>query len=130
MVPECACVRSQLLVFSIAFHRLSLLSSNIQAERETCLRSFLTKRLERIQPLEGSGNIVSIPAGKVYDINAMVYFYLMTEGGLNSPSLEYVSGKRTFLVCFIAGIESGLELYPFSTFILNLFAVKLHHILN
>ena len=116
--------------FCIAFHRLSLLSSNIQAEKETCLRSFLTKRLERMQPLEGSGSIVSIPAGKVYEINAMVYFYLMTEGGLNSPSSENLLGKRTFLVCFIAGIESGLELYPLCAFILNLFAVKLLHILN
>ena len=63
----------------VVITRLSLLSSNIQAEQETLLRSYLTKRLERLHPLEGSGSITSIPAGQVYEKSAMVYFYLMSE---------------------------------------------------
>eukprot|EP00794_Sanderia_malayensis_P008888 gene8888-9838_t len=64
--------------------RLSLLSSNIQAEPEACLRSFLTKRLGKIQPSEGNSSISAIPAGKMYDKNAMVYYYLMSEDVSNS----------------------------------------------
>ena len=56
-----------------------MLSSNIKVERETSLRAFLTKRLDRLQTLDGSGVIVSIPAGEVYDNNSMVYFYVMPE---------------------------------------------------
>ncbi|XP_065065987.1 protein Njmu-R1-like isoform X2 [Rhopilema esculentum] len=98
--------------------RLSLLSSNIQADLETSLRYFLTKRLEKMHPLEGSGNIIAIPAGKVYDQNAMVYFYSMDEESSESLSDNSTEGqrnsedpKRSFLVCFIAVIETGLELF-------------------
>ncbi len=57
-------------------------------EQETSLRSYLHDRLERIHPLEGSGNISSIPAGKVYDKNAMVYFYLMNEQDIDPEDLD------------------------------------------
>eukprot|EP00795_Rhopilema_esculentum_P009142 gene9142-16805_t len=74
--------------------RLSLLSSNIQADLETSLRYFLTKRLEKMHPLEGSGNIIAIPAGKVYDQNAMVYFYSMDEESSESLSDNSTEGQR------------------------------------
>ena len=61
------------------YFRFSLLSSNINVERETLLRAFITKRLEQVQQLDGNGIILSIPAGEVYDQNAMVYFYFMPE---------------------------------------------------
>ena len=83
------------------FSRLSLLSSNIQADLETSLRNFLTKRLEKMQPLEGSGNIISIPAGKVYDQNAMVYFYSMDEESSESLSDNSTDRQRYTISAYI-----------------------------
>ena len=54
-----------------------------------------------MQPLEGSGNIISIPAGKVYDQNAMVYFYSMDEESSESLSDNSTDGQRYTISAYI-----------------------------
>ena len=75
------------------YFRLSLLSSNIQVDRETSLRAFLTKQLGRMQLLDGSGNIVSIAAGDVYEESSMAYFYFMPEQNADSKIEDGVKNE-------------------------------------
>ena len=96
----------------------------MQADQETSLRSFLTKRFAQHQPLTSSGNIISIPAGKVYDQNAMVYFHFMTEGNYDSQTEDDFTSSRcvlkflychTLALCIIAQKFTSLFLAIFWT---------------
>ncbi|KAL2297777.1 hypothetical protein Nmel_016341 [Mimus melanotis] len=92
---------------------LSLLDTNLPAEAETELRSFIAKRLTKGALFEGMGNVasvgLSIPEGKV----GCYYCRFQQESLLEMATLESDINAPEYVVCFLGGSEKGLELYPY-----------------
>ncbi|OWK58266.1 Protein Njmu-R1 [Lonchura striata] len=90
---------------------LSLLDTNLPAEAETELRSFIAKRLTKGALFEGMGNVasvaLSIPEGKV----GCYYCRFQQESLLEMATLESDINAPEYVVCFLGGSEKGLELF-------------------
>nr|XP_009936718.1 PREDICTED: protein Njmu-R1 [Opisthocomus hoazin] len=90
---------------------LSLLDTNLPAEAETELRSFIAKRLTKGALFEGMGNVasmgLSIPEHKV----GCYYCRFQKENLLEMATLESDISAPEYVVCFLGGSEKGLELF-------------------
>ncbi|XP_066188516.1 protein Njmu-R1 [Sylvia atricapilla] len=90
---------------------LSLLDTNLPAEAETELRSFIAKRLTKGALFEGMGNVasvgLSIPEGKV----GCYYCRFQQESLLETATSESDINAPEYVVCFLGGSEKGLELF-------------------
>ncbi|NXR07829.1 NJMU protein, partial [Semnornis frantzii] len=84
---------------------LSLLDSNLSAEAETELRSFIAKRLTKGALFEGMGNVatvgLSIPECKV----GCYYCRFQQENLLEVATLESDINAPEYVVCFLGGSE-------------------------
>ncbi|NWV66195.1 NJMU protein, partial [Malurus elegans] len=84
---------------------LSLLDTNLPAEAETELRSFIAKRLTKGALFEGMGNVasveLSIPEGKV----GCYYCRFQQESLLEMATLESDINAPEYVVCFLGGSE-------------------------
>ncbi|NXR18349.1 NJMU protein, partial [Cinclus mexicanus] len=83
---------------------LSLLDTNLPAEAETELRSFIAKRLTKGALFEGMGNVasvgLSIPEGKVG-----CYYCRFQQESLEMATLESDTNAPEYVVCFLGGSE-------------------------
>ncbi|XP_026717101.1 protein Njmu-R1 [Athene cunicularia] len=90
---------------------LSLLDTNLPAEAETELRSFIAKRLTKGALFEGMGNVasvgLSIPEYKV----GCYYCRFQQENLLEMATLESDINVPEYVICFLGGSEKGLELF-------------------
>ncbi|KYO31001.1 protein Njmu-R1 [Alligator mississippiensis] len=90
---------------------LSLVDTNLPAEAETELRSFVAKRLTKGALFEGLGNVasveLSIPEVKV----GCYYCLLQQEKLLEAATLESNINSPEYVICFLGGSEKGLELF-------------------
>lgn len=87
---------------------LSLLDTNLAAEAEPELRSFIAKRLSRGAMFEGMGNVASVDLGSPeYTLGC---YYCLIQGKPEEcpepgpPSPEHI-------ICFLGGSEKGLDLF-------------------
>ncbi|NXT01674.1 NJMU protein, partial [Jacana jacana] len=84
---------------------LSLLDTNLPAEAETELRSFIAKRLSKGALFEGMGNVasvgLSIPENKV----GCYYCRFHQENLLEMATLESDTNAPEYVVCFLGGSE-------------------------
>ncbi|XP_071429694.1 protein Njmu-R1 [Pithys albifrons albifrons] len=89
---------------------LSLLDTNLPAEAETELRSFLARRLSKGALFEGMGSVasvgLSIPESKVG-----CYYCRFQQENLEMATLESDINAPEYVVCFLGGSEKGLELF-------------------
>ncbi|XP_061867103.1 protein Njmu-R1 isoform X1 [Colius striatus] len=90
---------------------LSLLDTNLPAEAETELRSFIAKRLTKGALFEGMGNVasvgLSIPEYKI----GCYYCHFQQENLPEMATLEPDINAPEYVVCFLGGSEKGLELF-------------------
>ncbi|XP_068118051.1 protein Njmu-R1 isoform X2 [Hyperolius riggenbachi] len=85
---------------------LSLGDTNLQAEAEPELRSFVAKRLSRGAMFDGMGNVSSMDLG-FPESSLGCYFCLIQQ--MADPESESQSSE--YVVCFLGGSEKGLDLF-------------------
>ncbi|KAM6118770.1 LOW QUALITY PROTEIN: protein Njmu-R1 [Phoenicopterus ruber ruber] len=88
---------------------LSLLDTNLPAEAETELRSFIAKRLTK-GAFEGMGNVVSVGLSILEYKVGCYYCRFQQENLLEMATLESDVSSE-YVVCFLGGSEKGLELF-------------------
>ncbi|KAM6345171.1 LOW QUALITY PROTEIN: protein Njmu-R1 [Alca torda] len=89
---------------------LSLLDTNLPAEAETELRTFIAKRLTKGALFEGMGNVA--PVGLSIPENIGCYYCrFQQENLLEMSTLESDVNAPEYVVCFLGGSEKGLELF-------------------
>ncbi|XP_057311746.1 protein Njmu-R1-like [Hydractinia symbiolongicarpus] len=96
-----------------AAKRLSLLSSNMQAEEETMLRSFLASKLNKNEEISYESVVLSIePNYFVQDVPTQIYYKAITResGGAANTGMD-AEKTDVFIVCFVASALSGLEMF-------------------
>ncbi|KAM7146313.1 protein Njmu-R1 [Macrochelys suwanniensis] len=102
---------------------LSLVDTNLPAEAETELRSFIAKRLIKGALFEGMGNVASVELSIPEFRVGCYYCLLQQEKLLETATVESNISPREYVTCFLGGSEKGLELYPFLN--LSLFRLEL-----
>uniref|UniRef100_A0A8D2PN87 Chromosome 17 open reading frame 75 n=1 Tax=Zosterops lateralis melanops TaxID=1220523 RepID=A0A8D2PN87_ZOSLA len=99
---------------------LSLLDTNLPAEAETELRSFIVKRLTKGALFEGMGNVasvgLSIPEGKV----GCYYCRFQQESLLEMATLESDINAPEYVICFLGGSEKDTFRLELDKYIQNL----------
>nr|XP_033816736.1 protein Njmu-R1 isoform X1 [Geotrypetes seraphini] len=84
---------------------LSLIDTNLPAEGEPGLRSFIAKRLSKGALFEGMGNVASVELSlPEYALGCYYCLFQQEKTDSNSHHPEYV-------ICFLGGSEKGLELF-------------------
>ncbi|KAM6297360.1 protein Njmu-R1 [Aegotheles albertisi] len=91
---------------------LSLLDTNLPAEAETELRSFIAKRLTKGALFEGMGNVASVGLS-IPEYKVGCYYCRFQQENLEMATLESDINTPEYVVCFLGGSEKGLELYPY-----------------
>ncbi|XP_062975987.1 protein Njmu-R1 isoform X2 [Elgaria multicarinata webbii] len=90
---------------------LSLVDTNLPAEAETELRSFVAKLLAKGAFFEGMGNIapveLSIPESRL----GCYYCLFQPEKCAETASPESSNSPLDYVICFLGGSEKGLELF-------------------
>ncbi|XP_069604833.1 protein Njmu-R1 isoform X2 [Ranitomeya imitator] len=87
---------------------LSLLDTNLSAEAEPELRSFIARRLSRGAMFEGMGNVASVDLGPP-EFTLGCYYCLIQGKPEDHPELLPPAPKH--IVCFLGGSEKGLDLF-------------------
>ncbi|XP_073416903.1 protein Njmu-R1 [Dendrobates tinctorius] len=87
---------------------LSLLDTNLSAEAEPELRSFIARRLSRGAMFEGIGNVASVDLGPP-DFTLGCYYCLIQ--GKKEDHPEPAPPAPEHIVCFLGGSEKGLDLF-------------------
>ncbi|XP_053308767.1 protein Njmu-R1 [Spea bombifrons] len=85
---------------------LSLVDTNLPAESEPELRSFMAKRLSRGALFVGMGNVVSVELSFAEDAVGCYYCLLRQE-----QACDPGSRPPEYVVCFLGGPEKGLDLF-------------------
>ncbi|KAM4692562.1 protein Njmu-R1 [Rhinophrynus dorsalis] len=92
---------------------LSLVDTNLLAEVEPELRSFIAKRLSRGALFEGMGNVASVELSYP-ECTLGCYYCLLQQNKMSAASSSEPSDRcLEYVVCFLGGSEKGLDLYPF-----------------
>lgn len=90
---------------------LSLVNTNLPAEAEAELRSFIVKQLAKGAFFEGMGNVVSIelsiPEGRI----GCYYCLFQTEKCPETGNPECSTTSVDYVICLLGGSEKGLELF-------------------
>uniref|UniRef100_A0A8C8RD18 Chromosome 17 open reading frame 75 n=1 Tax=Pelusios castaneus TaxID=367368 RepID=A0A8C8RD18_9SAUR len=92
---------------------LSLVDTNLPAEAETELRSFIAKRLIKGALFEGMGNVASVELSIPEYRVGCYYCLLQQEKPLETATMESNISPPEYVICFLGGSDKGLELYPF-----------------
>nr|XP_014430134.1 protein Njmu-R1 isoform X2 [Pelodiscus sinensis] len=86
---------------------LSLVATNLPAEAETELRSFIAKRLVKGALFEGMGNVASVELS-IPECRVACYYCLLQQ---ENTTVESNISPPEYITCFLGGSEKGLELF-------------------
>ncbi|XP_054859726.1 protein Njmu-R1 isoform X2 [Eublepharis macularius] len=90
---------------------LSLVDTNLPAEAETELRSFIAKHLAKGAFFEGMGSIASVELSIPESRVGCYHCLLQPEKHAEAASSESSLCPLDYVVCFLGGSEKGLELF-------------------
>ncbi|XP_015280184.1 PREDICTED: protein Njmu-R1 isoform X2 [Gekko japonicus] len=90
---------------------LSLVDTNLPAEAEAELRSFIARHLAKGAFFEGMGNIASVELSIPESQVGCYYCLLEPEKHAEMASSESSICSLDYVVCFLGGSEKGLELF-------------------
>ncbi|XP_077184867.1 protein Njmu-R1 [Paroedura picta] len=90
---------------------LSLVDTNLSAEAEAELRSFIAKHLAKGTFFEGMGNIASVDLSVPESQVGCYYCLLQTEKQAETACSESSTSTLDYVVCYLGGSEKGLELF-------------------
>ncbi|KAM4664573.1 protein Njmu-R1 [Discoglossus pictus] len=89
---------------------LSLVDTDLPAEAEPELRSFIAKRLSRGALFEGMGNVASVELSfPEYSLGC--YYCLLQDKTCEASNSESSVRPTEYIVCFLGGSEKGLDLF-------------------
>ncbi|XP_053577395.1 protein Njmu-R1 [Bombina bombina] len=89
---------------------LSLVDTDLPAEAEPELRSFIAKRLSRGALFEGMGNVASVELS-FPDYCMGCYYCLLQDKTHEATNSESNVRPPEYIVCFLGGSEKGLDLF-------------------
>ncbi|RXN00760.1 Protein Njmu-R1 [Acipenser ruthenus] len=92
---------------------LSLGATNLPAEAESELLSYISRRLSKGALLEGMGNIATVSLS-VPEQSLGCYCCLVQQDKLQDQAGAAGGISTDFVICFLGGSEKGLEQYPFN----------------
>nr|XP_048675244.1 protein Njmu-R1 isoform X2 [Caretta caretta] len=98
-------------LYSYQGYSLSLVDTNLPAEAETELRSFIVKRLIKGALFEGMGNVASVELSIPEFRVGCYYCLLQQEKLLETATVETNISPPEYVTCFLGGSEKGLELF-------------------
>nr|XP_056723061.1 protein Njmu-R1 [Euleptes europaea] len=90
---------------------LSVVDTNLPAEAETELHSFIAKHLAKGAFFEGMGNVASVELSIPESRVGCYYCLLQPEKHAETASSESSICPLDYVVCFLGGSEKGLELF-------------------
>ncbi|XP_005993804.1 protein Njmu-R1 isoform X2 [Latimeria chalumnae] len=89
---------------------LSLADTNLPAEAELELRSFITKRLSKGMLFRGMGVVVSVELSIPEQV-AGCYYCLLNQHKFQESLADTRTTLSDYVICFLGGTEKGLELF-------------------
>nr|XP_034959758.1 protein Njmu-R1 [Zootoca vivipara] len=90
---------------------LSLVDTNLPAEAEMELRSFVAKHLAKGAFFEGMGNVASVELSIPESQVGCYYCLFQPEKCTEMANAELSSCPLDYVICFLGGSEKGLELF-------------------